>query len=907
MIVNRQSRSIPLQLVLVFPFVLQIFAAVGLTGWLSLRNGQKAVENMATQLQKEMGDRIEQHLDNYLKKPHIINQNILDAIDLGYLNPDNSRSMANYFLKEIQLFDDVTYIQFANEKGEFYGLERLDDQSLNIWIADSATGHSLNIYATDTQGNLTEKLLSSTPNYDPRPRPWYIAPATQGQAIWSDIYTYVARPRLTITLGVPTYNQNNQMAGVVATDLLLLDINKFLNHLRIGKSGQTFILERSGLLVATSTEEQPFYSTDNNKTFQRLLAIKSQNQLTRITANFLSKQFGDLKSISETKQLKLEVNHERYFLQILPYQDEFGLDWLIVIVMPEQDFMAEINANTHMTILLCIAALGVATILGIYTSRWISQPILHIAQSSKAMSEGDLDQQVTGGKIAELDTLAQAFNRMAIQLNTSFANLEQKVKQRTAQLATAKEVAESANQAKSQFLANMSHELRTPLNGILGYAQVMQKAQDLNQYRQGVEVIQDAGSHLLTLIHDILDLAKKKKKKMELFPQDFHLPSFLVGVVEIARVRAESKGIMLIFQGDHDLPQGVHGDEKRLRQILLNLLGNSIKFTEVGQVIFKVTQIRNDIAENTATIRFKVQDTGVGMTLEQLAKIFLPFEQVGSRSKQAEGTGLGLTICRQIVTMMGGEIQVESHVGAGSSFWFDVDLPLAANWMKRAVVSERGKIIGYEGSPKMVLVVDDLMVNRLVVIEILKPLGFTLVEATNGKEAWEQLENCSPDLVITDILMPEMDGYQLAQAIRADYSRDLPIIAASASVSVADQGLAIAAGCNDFLDKPLDLQKLLNTIQKYLKITWIYEQEEGVKSSSLSLETQALVFPKLEELAAIYQAMEIGDLDAVQAEANQLAQINPSYRAFCDRLIYLAAEFDEKAMAQLLKNCEAQQ
>jgi signal transduction histidine kinase len=328
----------------------------------------------------------------------------------------------------------------------------------------------------------------------------------------------------------------------------------------------------------------------------------------------------------------------------------------------------------------------------------------------------------------EIEQLANAFNQIAATLAESYHELELK-----------KELADTTNHAKNEFLANMSHELRTPLNGILGYTQILQQDKSLTSKQQdALRIIYECGSHLLTLINDILDLSKIEAQKMELYQNDFHFPAFLQSVVEICRICAEQKTISFIYQPSSELPAGIWADEKRLRQVLINLLGNAVKFTEKGGVKFTVSLVNQPslvIENNQKTIhkiRFQISDTGIGMSQEQIAKIFLPFEQVGNSKKQAEGTGLGLAISQKIVQLMGSTIQIKSELGQGSTFWIDLDLQESADWIQSVKVIPNGKIVGIVGSKNKILVVDDKWGNCSVVTNLLKEIGFEITEASDG-------------------------------------------------------------------------------------------------------------------------------------------------------------------------------
>ncbi len=466
----------------------------------------------------------------------------------------------------------------------------------------------------------------------------------------------------------------------------------------------------------------------------------------------------------------------------------------------------------------------------------------------------------------------------------------------------AKEAAEVANHSKSEFLANMSHELRTPLNGILGYAQILQRAPDLNVHRKNISTIFQCGTHLLNLINDILDISKIEAQKMELYPKDFHFPSFLSAIIEISRVRAEQKNINFYYLMDSRLPVGVRIDDKRLRQVLINLLSNSIKFTDRGNVTFTIDLISQ--TPTTSKVRFEVKDTGVGIKLEQLEKIFLPFEQVGNKLRRAEGTGLGLAITKKIITMMNSTIQVNSTPGKGSTFWFELELLHTDEWATSSIINDNRRIIGYKGNQCKILVVDDKEVNRDVVVQVLSPLGFIFAEASHGEEALNIIPEFQPNLIITDLVMPILDGFEFARQLRQIPEwKNLIVIASSASVLPEDQAQSIEAGCDDFLPKPVEIEKLLIVIQKYLKIDWVYE-EQAVDQQSENSESSAnasLIVPPSFELNGIYAAAKIGDISVIESEVKRLRQIDPKYTPFVNHLLELAEAFEDEKILNLVQ------
>ncbi|NLG17155.1 MAG: PAS domain S-box protein [Fibrobacter sp.] len=691
------------------------------------------------------------------------------------------------------------------------------------------------------------------------------------------------------------------------------DINDFVQKMEISKRGSSEIYERrfrhkNGQVVWTLISATPVF--DEEKNYKGSFAM-----ITDITQSKLAEE--KLKESEERLRITLEaaqigiwdwdlVNNlwyvTPYSYTALGYEPKYEPvsfdDWIELIHPDDRELMKKAIDKTVQERLTGGNRYEIRFRHAAGTYRWMLVQGFIVNRDD----DGRITRMV--GVRIDIDERKKA----EMELKKYREHLEDLVALRTGelsetnkQLQKAKEAAEAANRAKSRFLANMSHELRTPLNAIIGYAQLFERDSTLNEHQQtGIEIMKSSGEHLLALISDILDLSKIEANKIELHPSVIDLRHFLDSIRDIITIKAEAKELSTLFQIEPDIPKGIIADETRLRQVLLNLLGNAIKFTDSGYVNCRTSVIlcwdekTGDVKSRLCTIRFEVKDTGTGIRSEELPRIFTPFEQARTTAA-IEGIGLGLPISRQLIRMMGGDISVESEFGKGTRFWFDL------TFITTDIVvpfKQSGKIItGYKGARKKTLIADDRQTNRQVLKEWFSQIGFDVSEASDGFEALAMARKIKYDLIIMDLLMPGMSGFDAAAKIkRIPESSDIVMIATSASITNVTDERCREAGFNGFLPKPIDLGKLSDMIKENIQIEWIYEEKYKEKISG------PVVLPPVEELKILQQYFLRGDMMQLSKRAQHIGTSGKQYVPFARKLKKLADTFQERRIGALIND-----
>lgn len=589
----------------------------------------------------------------------------------------------------------------------------------------------------------------------------------------------------------------------------------------------------------------------------------------------------------------------------------------------DQQFIKNYNtliSMRHTFLWLTISGVLTSILFAFILSRSLSVRIGRLNHAAAQLAEGKLNEPVPIEGNDEIADLATVFNIMQEKINyrenmlkKEQGKLEDRVKARTRELAArtkelemqtlalrkAKNQAEIANQAKSTFLSSMSHELRTPLNAILGFAQLLKMDGNLtNEQAEGIDIIHKSGDHLLTLISDILDISKIEASRLDLVPSTIHVHDFLSNIANMIRINVKEKGLVFECYFDQNLPSGIIVDGQRLRQVLFNLLSNAVKFTHQGHIRFSV-RVNNEspVISDQYQLRFEVSDTGKGIDPKFHDKIFTAFEQAGDLHDKTQGTGLGLAISQRLIEHMGSRIHLSSSPGKGSTFWFD--LPCTSVLVKPERLDRQKAILGYQGAERTLLIVDDRSSNRTIIKEFLAPLGFQLLEADNGLRATQLFASAKPDLILMDMVMPEMDGYQTTRKIRKlPGGQYIPIIALTAQVDNTENTRCIEAGCSGFLAKPFNLTDLLEIIGSSLEITWNYEDDIEETHETASI----VVLPDKTRLNEIYSLAKYGNMKKIRVWAENLGKENPEYLPFANRLTELASTYQEQKVIDLVKH-----
>jgi signal transduction histidine kinase/CheY-like chemotaxis protein len=616
-------------------------------------------------------------------------------------------------------------------------------------------------------------------------------------------------------------------------------------------------------------------------------------------------------TLTEDKPIKDSSFFHKQYIEVfknINFQDEFiG----IIYVQSDLDELGEsLFLAAAIVFSIMLASLLLAYIIASTLQGFISQPIYSLLTTMKMVSNNK-NYSIREKKLGndELGSLVDGFNEMLsqveqrdLELKQYRAHLEEKVQQRTSELAEARDQALAANKAQSVFLANMSHEIRTPMNAVLGYAQILQRDSDMTKYqRDALKIIEASGNHLLGLINDILDISKIEAGAMEIRNENFYLDELVEGISAMFKIRCEQKRLGWHVENEVLEKTVIYGDQGKLRQILINLLGNAVKFTEKGEVVLRVSH--GNVPD---AYRFDVLDTGRGIAVEDQARIFEPFQQETSGYDKG-GTGLGLAITKRQIELMDGELSLKSKLGSGSVF--TTILPFAASDGEVEFHANYQQVVRLaDGYKILAVVVDDVEENRDILSHVLRDIGIETVEAHNGQECINILKQQAVDIVFTDIRMPVMGGEEMIIYIRQSLKLDIPCIAISASTLAHQTQGMLDSGFNHFISKPFRFEVVYECLEKYLDIEFIYNKSTDFNSeldeNDSSTEIRVTLSEELHQ--RLCEAAKLNDLTELDTIITDL-KADAATQAFSDKLASLLDDYNTEGILELLDKLKQQE
>jgi signal transduction histidine kinase/CheY-like chemotaxis protein/HPt (histidine-containing phosphotransfer) domain-containing protein len=758
--------------------------------WILARASSQAVDDLAGTILTEVATNVQTGTEAHVQQV----RDMLDGVfreRLAGAELDRARA----WLREPARFEamafaltrqspDASVFHVGNLRGEYFGLQALPDGARVSIRPPGGAGRT--IYKAAYPGDRSHVEETESRNFEPRSTPWYAGAVAAKGRVFTPVRVSVERKELMVSLSQPVYDADGGVAGVIGADLYLQHLADLLRTQRISSHGAAFIVDEQGLLVASSAGDQLFTMTDGK--VQRASPAGSFNPMVR--AGFAALQALQASRSADTVAIdttlhRLAQDDDALLTVQRPFGEQLGLRWTLVVAAPESDFTGNIDRARKQSLEAMGLLIALGTLIAFVIAHTIGRRLKGLGLAAEQLGRGEVPSIDERTRIREVRQLSQVLRTSGEQLRENARalveaneSLEERVVQRTAELAASREEALAAARAKAAFLATMSHEIRTPLNGVVGMSTLLAETQLDAEQRDYLQTIRLSSDQLLAVINDVLDFSKIESGKLDLEIEPVGVRGAVEEACDIAAPRAREKGLELIVdvpeQGPDAVPAAILGDVTRLRQVLINLINNAVKFTAKGEVAVHVKQLKADDGHGRALLEFRVSDTGIGIPSERVGSLFEAFTQVdASTTRKYGGTGLGLAICKRLVELMGGELGVQSEVGKGSTFWFTVpakqtELPPAGDIVQSGLLAGR-----------RVLVIDDHATNVRILRRQLELWGVEVMTAASGPEAlaWARDAAAPPDCVVTDMHMPDMDGVAVARELKAlPRFADVPIV-----------------------------------------------------------------------------------------------------------------------------------